>query len=66
MLNEVMRSNRLMSEPSQHYISMVRYLFREFNVNDLISIVQKLIGFQVAVSNVDLNVASSTISGNST
>ena len=39
---------------------MVRYLFREFNVNDLISIVQKFIRFQVAVSDGDLKVARST------
>ena len=38
----------------------MKYFCREFTVNDLIFIVQKLIIFQVAVSNVDLKVESST------
>ena len=60
MPNEVIRPHSLTSEPSGHYIAMMRYLCREFTVNDLICIVQKLIIFQVSVSNGDLKVARST------
>ena len=51
MLIEVIRPNCLTSEPSEHSIAVVRYLCREFTVNDLIYIVHKLFRFQVDVSN---------------
>ena len=59
MINDVIRLHRLMLEPSDHSISVTRPLCRELTVNDIISIVQKLIRFQVAVSNGDLKVARS-------
>ena len=47
-------------EPSEHYISMMIYLCREFTVNNLIYIIQNLIRFEFDVSNGDLKVARST------
>ena len=52
-----------MPEPSEYYIHVMRYLCREFTVNDLTSVVQKLIIFQVSVSNGDLKVARYTQGG---
>ena len=60
MINEFISPHNLTSEPSEHYSAVMRYLCREFTVNDLIYIVQKLIVFQVSVSNGDLKVARST------
>ena len=60
MLIEVIRPNCLTSEPSEHSIAVVRYLCREFTANHLIYIVQKLVRFQISVSNGDLKVARST------
>ena len=52
-----------MSEPFENFIAVMRSLCREFTVNDLISIVKKLIQFQVSVSIGDFEVSRSTQRG---
>ena len=46
MYQAVIRPHRLSSEPSEHSIAIMRNLCREFTVNDLISVVSKLSGYQ--------------------
>ena len=60
IINEVIRPQHLTMAPSENYIAMMRYLCREFTVSYIIYIVNKLIIFQVVISNGDLKSARST------
>ena len=60
MLNEVIRPHHLTSELSENCTVVVISLCRYFTVNNLISILQKLIRFRVTISNGDLKVSMST------
>mmetsp|Transcript_29457 Transcript_29457/g.28333 ORF Transcript_29457/g.28333 Transcript_29457/m.28333 type:complete len:118 (+) Transcript_29457:2303-2656(+) len=56
MLTDVIRPDRLTSEPSELSIALIRHLCREFTVNDFVHIVQKLSRYWTSVSKGNLKV----------
>lgn len=59
MVSDVRYPHRLTSEPSEHSIAIMQNLCREFTVNDLISVIQKLLRFHTAIANGNLSLQRS-------
>eukprot|EP00957_Ditylum_brightwellii_P085640 6515065-Ditylum_brightwellii.AAC.1 len=60
MLELVVRPDWITSEPPEHSIALMRQMCREFTVNDLISLVQKLARFRAAVLGDNLKIMRTT------
>lgn len=56
MLLDIIRPDRLTSEPSEHSTALTRNFCREFTVNDFVHIVQKLRQYWTSVSEKSLKV----------
>eukprot|EP00957_Ditylum_brightwellii_P130299 9939555-Ditylum_brightwellii.AAC.1 len=60
MLELVVRLDWITSEPSEHSIALMHQMCREFTVNNLILLVQKLACFQAAVLDANLKIMHTT------